>query len=515
MSSNDTLSGQAESKRDVKADPVREASADLLLNVTCHGRHADDALLKFFAAHPKLTRGERSFTRRLTYGTLERLIEIDYIIDAFSKVPTRKMKPFIRCVMENAVYQIKYMDSVPASAAVNEAVNIVKKRGFKDLSGFVNAVLRRIAKDIAKAAYPDRSDESAYLSVRYSCPVWIVREWLSAYGRKNTEAMLAESLKEKPLTVRCCLSAVSVNDLILLLKKEGAAVTRHPYLSYALNIDPPADLEDLTAYKKGYFYVQDVGSMLAAHIAGIKKRDFVIDVCAAPGGKALHAADILSREGEGENSLEFGGRFVIGGIDGDEIDSENPRKIAGRVLAGDISKERLNKLRENAARLGLTNIDTVTWDAAAPDPAYFESADVVMADLPCSGLGVMGRKPDLKLRVTGEDTFSPVDLQRRILAAAGRLVKPGGVLIYSVCTLRPEENEKNAKWFTDRFDEFRPEPIADFLCDELKRAVTSSCGKDTDIRGNCIRLMPGIHESDGFFIAKFKKRVTDVGITRY
>jgi len=443
---------------------TRELILGILLEVTRDGEYSHIALRNVLNKYQYLDKKDRAFITRVTEGTLEHMIEIDYIINQFSKVKVNKMKPVIRCILRSAVYQLIYMDSVPDSAVCNEAVKLATKKGFQNLKGFVNGVLRNIARGKDSITYPDKKDYVTYLSVKYSMPEWILKQWLSSYEKEVVEIMLQDFLKEKPTTIRCNLNVCGKEELILALEKEGVHVENHPYLPYALRISSYNYLADLESFQKGMFYVQDISSMLVSHIAAPRKGASVIDVCAAPGGKALHVAELL--------------------------------KGTGRVEARDLTDYKVGLIQENIERTGVGNMKAVRQDATVLDEKSVETADIVIADLPCSGLGVLGKKTDLKYKMTEETQKELVTLQRNILSKVQSYVKEEGTLIYSTCTIHTRENMENVHWFLKEYPEFALEPIADLLCDELKKDVMEE---------GCLQMLPGVHESDGFFIAKFRK----------
>ena len=444
---------------------TRELILGILLSVTRDGEYSHVALKNVLDKYQYLDKKERAFITRVTEGTLEHMIEIDYIIDQFSKVKVNKMKPVIRCIMRSAVYQLKYMDSVPDSAVCNEAVKLATKKGFSTLKGFVNGVLRNIARNLDNITYPDKTDYLSYLSVKYSMPTWILKEWLECYEKETVEIMLEDFLKEKPTTIRCNLNVMSKEELVVSLEKEGVHVENHPYLSYALWISSYDYLADLESFQNGAFYVQDISSMLVAHIANPQKDDYIIDVCAAPGGKALHIAELLQG--------------------------------TGHVEARDLTDYKVNLIQENILRSGVSNMEAVKWDATVLNEDSVDKADIVIADLPCSGLGVIGKKTDLKYKMTKETQDELVQLQRQILSKVVAYVKEDGTLIYSTCTIHEGENMGNVHWFLKEYPQFELTSIEEFLCDDLKLSVQEK---------GCLQLLPGVHQSDGFFIAKFKKK---------
>lgn len=464
-----------------KSISEREIVTAILMEVTENGRYSHIVLRDVLEKYQYLDKRERAFITRVTEGTLEHMIEIDYILDQFSKVKVKKMKPFIRNLLRSAVYQLKYMDSIPDRAVCSEAVKLAGKKGFSGLKGYVNGVLRSIARDMDKVAYP--ADEKKFLSVKYSCPEWIIELWESVYDRDVIERMLADFQKEKPTVIRCCQNRISPQELKKKLEEEGVEAEMHPYLPYALKLSGYDHLDGLESFQQGLFFVQDISSMLVGEVAELHPGDYIIDVCAAPGGKALHIAGKLEMA---EKAAETGKKTEM----------EIPVK-QGHVEARDLTEYKVGLIRDNIIRSGLNNISAVCMDASVSDPGSAENADLVIADLPCSGLGVLGKKTDLKYKASPEGIKDLAVLQRKILTAAKDYVKPGGMLIYSTCTINATENTENVRWFLKSFREFETVDISERFCDELKKAV--------DEKG-CIQLLPGIHDSDGFFIACFRKR---------
>lgn len=439
-----------------KSVNVRGIVLEVLLEITENGQFSHIILRDVLAKYQYLEKRERAFITRVVDGTLEHMIEIDYILDQFSKVEVKKMKPVIRGILRSSVYQLKYMDSVPDRAVCSEAVKLAVKKGFSGLKGYVNGVLRAVARGLDQVEYP--KDRMKELAVRYSCPDWIIQLWKKTYDPDVIEAMLKDFQTEKPLTIRCCLNRTTPELLKEELEAKGISATVHPYLPYALCISGYDHLDELEAFRNGLFTVQDISSMLVCEAAEPCADANVIDVCAAPGGKALHMAE-----------------------------------KCGRVEARDLTEAKVELIRENIRRLGLLNVSAVCCDASVRDETAVETADIVIADLPCSGLGVIGKKPDLKFRAAPEGIESLIRLQRQILSCVQAYVKPGGTLMYSTCTVNPGENEENVYWFLKKYPQFRLADITDRLCEELKESVTDK---------GCLQLMPGIHKSDGFFIAK-------------
>lgn len=462
----------------------RELVLAVLMEVTENGQFSHIVLRDVLSKYQYLEKRERAFITRVTEGTLEHLIEIDYILDQFSKVKVKKMKPVIRNLLRSAVYQLKYMDSVPDRAVCSESVKLAVRKGFSGLRGYVNGVLRNIARGIEDVKYP--AEEVRGLSVRYSCPEWIIRLWQQSYSVEVIRCMLEDFQTEKPTTIRCCLDRTTPEELTKRLRRECVAVEAHPYLSYALRISGYDHLEGLESFREGLFMVQDVSSMLVGELAAPKAGDKIIDVCAAPGGKALHAAEKLWR-------AETGAGRDGGSTERDEAGQTGFR---GHVEARDLTEYKVELIQDNIERSGLRNISAVCRDASVLDEEWREKADIVIADLPCSGLGVLGRKADLKYNASPEGIESLVQLQRQILSCAKDMVKPGGTLIYSTCTVSHPENMENVRWFLKENPQYELDDIGEKLCVELRKSV---------IEKGCLQLLPGVHKSDGFFIARLVK----------
>lgn len=425
----------------------RELVLDMLLQITRDGEYSHIVIKNVLDKYQYLDKRERAFITRVVNGTLERMIEIDYIINQFSKVKVNKMKPVIRTIIRSSVYQMKYMDSVPDSAICNEAVKLAGKRGFVNLKGFVNGVLRNISRNLDKISYPDEKDKAAYISVKYSLPEWLVKQWLKAYDEETVEMIGSAFLEEKPLTVRFNEHKIKKADLIEILKKEGVTVGEVLEIPCALYLSGYDHLSALPSFCKGLYQVQDLSSMQVALWSEVEEGDQVLDVCAAPGGKSIHIAELLNG--------------------------------TGHVEARDLTEYKVDLIRANIERSGLTNIDAVCQDATVYDPEKKESADIVIADLPCSGLGVLGKKPDLRYKMNEKTEADLVDLQKQILSVVKAYVKPGGKLLYSTCTIHREENEGNVEWFLKEYPEF-----------ELVKEK---------------QMIPGKDAGDGFYIAILKR----------
>lgn len=402
---------------------VRELVLDILIEVNEKEQYSHLVIRDVLNKYQYLEKQERAFLTRLAEGTIEHMLEMDFIINSFSKVKVKKMKPLIRNLLRMSVYQLKYMDSIPDAAVCNEAVKLAKKRGFGQLRGFVNGVLRNIARELPHLQYPDEKLEPVrFLEVSYSVPAWMVEQWISDYGYEQTKSICESFLAERPITIRTNLTKISPEALRKQLEAEGVTVKEVENLDYAFEIEGFDYLQALASFNEGLFYVQDISSMMVAETAAPEKNSYIIDVCAAPGGKSSHLAEKM----EG----------------------------TGMVEARDLTEYKVSLIEENIERYGLENMNAVQMDATVLDEASVNKADVLICDLPCSGLGVMGKKTDIRYKMTPEKQNDLVELQRQILSVVHVYVKPGGTLVYSTCTIHKQENEGNVEWFVKNHPEF-------------------------------------------------------------
>lgn len=425
---------------------TRNLIVDILLAVTRDGEFSHIAIRNVLDKYRYLPRQDRAFITRVSEGTLERMIEIDYIINQFSKTKINKMKPVIRAILRSGVYQLCYMDSVPDSAACNEAVKLAVKRGFSGLKGFVNGVMRSVSRNREQIRWPDPKKEPVLaLSVSYSMPEWLVKRLMEQFGEEQCVHILKAFLSEHATCIRVNESRISPPELKRALETQGITVRESDALRYAFFISGYDTLDDIPEFEDGLFYVQNISSMMVVELADPKPGDFVLDVCAAPGGKSVHAAQRMAG--------------------------------TGMVEARDLTDYKTDLIEDNIERFQLKNMRAVCQDARLFDPKMEQAADIVIADLPCSGLGVIAEKTDIKYNASEERILSLAQLQREILSVVHRYVKPGGTLMYSTCTISREENQDNLNWFLREHPKFVLERELLFLPDA---------------------------ECDGFYIAKMK-----------
>ncbi len=415
----------------------------------------------------EMSTAERAFIKRLLEGVIEREPELDARITHYTKRPVTRLHPAVLQILRMGIYQILYMDAVPDSAACNESVRLAKKHAPARLSGFVNGVLRNAARD----ADSERKKEDPDISVRYSMPAWLTEMWTEQLGEETAVRLLEALMEVRPVSVRTApgLAVQEREKLILQLREAGAVVEKGMWLEDSLRIRRTSDLRKLPGFDRGLWTVQDESSMLAVRAAGLTGTETVYDVCAAPGGKSFYAAQILQAAGEPGAAQ------------------------VGRVFSFDLTARKTDRIREGAARLQLTNIIVQERDARLDQPAERERADVLLCDLPCSGLGVIGKKRDIKYRASREGILSLQTLQRQILKSAVRYLKPGGVMIYSTCTISREENEDNAAWIEKELG-LVPDALEPHLPDGIP-----------GLQGHMLQLLPHEHGTDGFFISRFRR----------
>ncbi len=388
----------------------------------------------------------QGFVRELVYGVLENKLTLDYYIDQLLSEGIESLKTPELTIMRMGIYQISYMDSVPEYAAVNESVLLAKWYA-KGRAGLVNAVLREYLNKRIQLRLPDRADdEIRYLSIKYSYAPWIIRLWLEHYSVEFVEALLEAGNVTPPMTVRLNWLKVMKKDLIQKLEDQKFTVEQGKLCQNALNVKGRG-LLDTEMYKLGMFTPQDESSMLVAEKLDPKHGHLVMDMCAAPGGKTTAIAERMNN--------------------------------TGKIIASDIYRRKLDLIDKEAKRLGITNIETRSWDATRVDSAMLNKADRVLVDAPCSGLGVVRRKPEIKYKNKSTEMELLPKKQLAILSASSSYVKPGGRLVYSTCTVNPYENERVTETFLKRNPAFS----------QIERTL----------------LLPNTDGTDGFFICVMEK----------
>ncbi len=436
---------------------ARQVAFEALLKVQKDGAYSNLAVDSLLKENSELDERDKAFVCNLVYGTLDRLILIDYNLGLYLNQPVRKLKPELHTILRMGVYQLLFMDKVPSRAAVNESVNLAKVNKSSFAASLVNAVLRRVSDNGLKL--PEGNDKDPeYLAIKYSCPEWLISLWIEAYGYDNAVSLAEKALEAPPLVIRVNTTKISVDDLIWKLAEEGVVSEKTDIAENALIISNTGAVEDLQAYKEGLFHAQDLASQLCCKAVDAKEGETVFDLCSAPGGKAFTIAEMMNN--------------------------------TGIVRAFDVYQSRVELIKSGAERLGLTNVYTYLSDASIFNENY-GTADKVLCDVPCSGLGIIRRKPEIRFK-NKQDIDNLPDLQYRILCNAVRYLKDGGRLVYSTCTLNPKENSE----ICDRFLSEHPEFSAVKVYPELQRYGEGD---------KYLTLMTHLHSTDGFFIAAFCK----------
>lgn len=408
---------------------------------------------------------DRAFITRIVYGVLENKIYLDWVIRRFSKIRLKKISPWIINILRISIYQILFMDRVPGFAAVNEGVKLAKKHGDRKTIGFVNGILRSVIRSPEKTEIPsENEDHLQFISLKYSYPRWMVEDWVRIYGQEFTEELCKSNNRPPEMVIRTNTLKTTTENLCNLLQKEGLRVRRGVYSPAALYLEEGVGTVGLNAFKEGLFYVQDESSMLCIEVLDPEPGQIMVDVCSAPGGKATYAAQMMDDR--------------------------------GRIIARDINENKLDMVKENCRRLGIQSVETGVFDAGQIDCSLIGRADRVVVDAPCSGMGIIRRKPDIKWKKEREHYTILANKQKKILENAARYLKTGGVLVYSTCTIMPDENEEVFKDFVGNNPDFIACDISPFVPESIR---SESCKK------GYLQLFPNIHGVDGFFIGKMMR----------
>ena len=433
---------------------VRELTLSLLRDYEASGKYVNLSLSSHSADN--LSAQDRAFLTLLLYTVVERKITYDYYIGAISGRSLDRIDPTTLDILRIGMCQIVHIDSVPDHAAVNETVALARNPGEKS---FVNGVLRQAVRLKADGKLPLPAKDkkvSRYLSVAYSFPLWLVKHFISLYGEEDTERLLARFNTARYTDLTVNLTRTTKDGLVGLLRESGYLPESHVDSPLSIRLSGSVNPKNLPGFEDGLFFVQDAACALCIEALDVKKGQSIIDVCACPGGKSFAAA-ILSGGGE--------------------------------VISFDIHDSKLSLIEDGAKRLGLSNIRVGVCDAKESRTELFDRYDRVICDVPCSGLGVLGKKPDIRYK-DNQSLQNLPDLQYEILSASVRYLKDDGIIVYSTCTLNPEENEKVVERFLATHPEFE---TVDFEVGGIRSA------------GGMLTLLPHIHGTDGFFIAKMRK----------
>lgn len=441
---------------------ARTAALQALLHVDENAGYSNlviDKTLRSFSLDSR----DSALAAALFYGVLERRMTLDYVIERFCSRSNAKLQPVVQEILRIAVYQILYMEKIPSSAAVNEAVNAAKENGAVKASGFINGVLRAILRSENPLQLPELTKNPLFhLSVHYSCPEWLIELWNRSYGEVRCLELLECFSNKPPVYARVNTTKIITQQLISVLEQEGVKAEAVTWLPNAIKLENTGAIASLESFQSGLFHVQDLASQLCCFLLSPKPGERVLDVCAAPGGKTFTMAQYMENKGE--------------------------------LLAFDQYKGKAGLIRQGAERLGLSIIQAAVRDAAHPKE-LLAPAQRVLCDAPCSGLGIIRRKPEIRYKPKDSLDSLP-DLQYRILYQSSALVQGGGILLYSTCTLNPAENGAIADRFLQENPQFEPFSLS--LPEEIQRVV--------DEPANQLTLMPPVHGTDGFFISAFRRR---------
>ncbi|WP_370873980.1 16S rRNA (cytosine(967)-C(5))-methyltransferase RsmB [Oikeobacillus pervagus] len=438
---------------------VREVALDILEAVEKHQSYSN-LLLHSAIEKNAITGPDIGLLTELTYGTIQRKYTLDYYLAPFLK---KKVEPWVREILRLSLYQIVFLDKIPDRAVIYEAVEMAKKRGHKGIASMVNGVLR----SIQRKGVPSLElieDPVERISIETSHPQWLVRRWSDQFGLERTKTMCETNLIAPTQTARVNLTKATRDEVIELLRQEGFQVEKSEMIPEAVHI-LRGNMARSTAFQKGFLTIQDESSMIVAYALQLEEHMKVLDACAAPGGKTTHLAEVLNNTGE--------------------------------VYALDLHQHKVKLIKDNAGRLDLTNIQVRSTDSRKANKLFpKESFDRILVDAPCSGLGVVRRKPDIKYTKQEKDLRSLQKVQLDILSAVAPLLKKDGLLVYSTCTVDREENEGTIKQFLENEREFEPEMLTT-LPEPIQSLTT----------GHFVQIFPQDFGGDGFFISSFRKKV--------
>jgi 16S rRNA (cytosine967-C5)-methyltransferase len=443
---------------------VRQLASEILFKVDTRKAYAD-ILLDHSLKDAALSDRDRALLTELVYGTLRWRGKIDARLNPHFRRSLADTDPFVRNLLRVASYQLLFLDKIPDYAAVNEAVQLAKAHGGNKVAGFVNAVLRNFLreKDDTVESQPT-NDRQAALANEHSHPQWLINKWLDYFGREETEALMRANNEIAPLVLRVNSCKSSREALLALLLKSGVSAVATRWSPVGIWVKSRSPVDQLPGFQEGLFQVQGEASQLVSYLLSPEKGERVLDACAAPGGKTTHIAELMANTGE--------------------------------VIALDKSEKGLEKIRENAARLGLTSLRAAKADIRHPLPAEFRSPyDRILVDAPCSALGTLRSHPEIKWHRNESDIKRLAHLQKHIIDQVVHYLKPGGVLVYSTCTLTQDENENIVEDFLEEHKEFVLDDAAGYLPGDASSLV----------RGSHYMTLPHRHNTDGFFAARMRK----------
>lgn len=434
---------------------AREIAYKVLLDIEKNKNYSNMAINKHFK-DVKMSNQDRGLATEIIYGVIENKYYIDYMIDKLSKVKTNKMEIYVKTLLRMGIYQIMFLNSISDYAAVNETVNLAKKKNSK-VSGFINGILRNVIRQKEEIGKVKTKDDVDYLAIKYSYDKWMIRNWMIHFGKEFTEELLEANNERPNIYLRTNTLKITRDELIKKLEEQNIKAEKVNVVEEAIKVEHLKDIENNNLYKEGLFTVQDVSSMLVGKVMNPKENSLVLDVCSAPGGKTTHMATLMNN--------------------------------TGQVVSRDIYDHKLKLIKAASKRLGLTNVDVEEFDGMKLDRESIGKFDYVLADVPCSGLGIIRRKPEIKYKEKEEFRQLP-PIQKKILENASKYVKVGGTLIYSTCTIQDSENIDVVNEFLQKNKNFELVPIKEVNVD-----------LENQEKGY-MKIYPNVHNMDGFFISK-------------
>lgn len=453
----------------MQVSTARSAALEVLREVEDCGAYANLSLQQVLSKG--IAQADRALATELVYGVLKQRLLLDWHLQSFLSKPLTSLPEAVQQILRLGAYQLLFLDRVPARAAINEAVNQTKILGFSGLGGVVNGVLRNLERQKQDLQLPDANkDQAQYLSIIYSHPLWLVQRWLKRWGFAATAQLCQANNAPAPTVLRTNTLRIDRESLVEQLRMANGEVHPGHLAPESLHIANFAAVEKLEPFQAGLCTVQDESSMLVAHVLGAKRGEYVVDACAAPGGKTSHIAQLMQNE--------------------------------GTIIAVEIHAHKVPLINGTCRRLGLNCVEVINGDALHLSKIITKPADRVLVDAPCSGLGVLRRKSDARWRKAEGDIAELKRLQTAILNEAARLVKPGGTLVYSTCTVEPDENFEVIKEFRQSHRDFVPQDLNNLLPFRLERP------EDIHMAAKgYVQLLPHIHGTDGFFIARLDRIV--------
>ncbi len=446
----------------------RQLARMVLDRIEADEAYANLALADLLRRYPHMDPRERAFCTELVYGVIRHLLKLDYILGRLLSRPLKSLKLPVKNILRMALYQLIYLPEIPERAVIHSAVQQIKESKYAGLAGLVNGVLRNYLRNRREIPFPDPQKEHlSYLALEYSTPEWLIRRWTDQFGAEKAERIAKAGNERAPFTVRVNRLRAEVTWVRAGLDEAGFRAEAGAVLPEALVLkEVPQPIENTDFYKDGQLIVQDESSMLVAHLVDPRPGETVIDLCAAPGGKSTHLAELMD---------DYGHIYSI---------DDHPHKV--------------ELIRQNAERMQLHSIHPCLGDAREFQLPGGGQADRVLVDAPCSGTGVLRRRVDAKYRKKPEDIRQLAALQRQILERAIQLVKPGGCLVYSTCTLEREEDEAQVEWLLNQYPEYRVEDYRPFLPNRLQEFLDEP-------NRPWAKVLPDSRGGDGFFLCRFRR----------